>query len=347
MSQSPRRRSLLGNGLRLLLLHPGALLWTYATNLVLGVIFSLRAHTQLGAVLNHSLASQRLTAGFDLGTAVAAVQRTTRDVPAAGASSYGGVPLYLLVYFLLVPGCLFTFNTGAPAHLAILLRSGARFFWRFVRITLLTLLISAAVLGPASALASAWANHVDERTVGWSALWQQGAGWLIVLLLAALLRLYFDLVECYTVLLDDQIRPSGFPDKRVRTVLLPALRTLGRHFLRAYGSFLFLFALGLAAFFLLGRIAVHMLAQPRVWPMFLLAQAGLFLLLATRFWQRGAEMTLACDNPLPPPAQPAMNDETATPQPTETAHKPKDAIPNPEPAVPSLPEPDPGIFHHE
>lgn len=28
-------------------------------------------------------------------------------------------------------------------------------------------------------------------------------------------------------------------------------------------------------------------------------------------------------------------------------HFPGDAIPDPEPAAPSLPEPDPGIFHHE
>lgn len=28
-------------------------------------------------------------------------------------------------------------------------------------------------------------------------------------------------------------------------------------------------------------------------------------------------------------------------------HLPDDAIPDPEPAAPSLPEPDPGVFHHE
>ena len=29
------------------------------------------------------------------------------------------------------------------------------------------------------------------------------------------------------------------------------------------------------------------------------------------------------------------------------AHLPNDALPDPEPAAPSLPEPDPGVFHHE
>ena len=46
---------------------------------------------------------------------------------------------------------------------------------------------------------------------------------------------------------------------------------------------------------------MHSLAQPRVWPMFLLAQLGLFLMLLMRFWQRGAETVLALDNPIPMP----------------------------------------------
>lgn len=29
------------------------------------------------------------------------------------------------------------------------------------------------------------------------------------------------------------------------------------------------------------------------------------------------------------------------------AQLPNDALPDPEPAAPSLPEPDPGVFHHE
>ena len=47
--------------------------------------------------------------------------------------------------------------------------------------------------------------------------------------------------------------------------------------------------------------AEHSLAQPRVWPMFLSVQLGLFVMLFTRFWQRGAETILALDNPLPVP----------------------------------------------
>src|SRR5207248_10237602 len=61
-------------------------------------------------------------------------------------------------------------------------------------------------------------------------------------------------------------------------------------------------SLGFAAVILTARISMHMLAQPRVWPTFLLAQLGLFLMLFTRFWQRAAETSLSLQNPIPSPA---------------------------------------------
>jgi hypothetical protein len=62
-------------------------------------------------------------------------------------------------------------------------------------------------------------------------------------------------------------------------------------------------------------------------------------LLASRFWQRGAETILAEDFPIPAP-------QPATP-PSDQPHFSSDPQPDPEPAAPSLPEPDPGVFHHD
>ncbi len=298
---STSRRSLLLHGLLLALSRPGAVLWTYAANLAIALVFSLRLHLQLAHLLDHSLASQRLTAQFDLGTVLAAIQRTTHDVPSAGFSSYLSVPVYLALYFLLVPGTLFIYRVPAPTRLSILLSAGVRFFWRFVRITLLTLVFSLAILLPLGAAAAAWSNFIDERVVGLQALWLQNLGWLAVILVASLLRLYFDLVEVYTVQLDDQLRPSGFPDRRIRRTLLPALRVLSHNLLRSYGSFLAILIAGLVAFGLFSRIAAHTLAKPATLSLFLYAQTGLLLMLFTRFWQRAAETILTTDNPLPEP----------------------------------------------
>src|SRR6202042_1921049 len=109
------------------------------------------------------------------------------------------------------------------------------------------------------------------------------------------------------------LRPTLFgkepkPDRRVRRTLLPAWRTLRAHFSQLWPIFLFLTILGIAAVVLTARVSMHMLAQPRVWPTFLLAQLGLFLMLLTRFWQRGAETSLALQNPIAnsglPPTRP-------------------------------------------
>ena len=285
----PRQRSILLHGLRLVVMHPGPLVWSYLFNLGIALLFSVRLHAQLSAILDHSLAAGRLTSAFDLGTLLSVTQRLGDHAVPGGNANYLGLPLYFLIYFILVPGALFCYQSDAPGRLSILLSTGLAYFWRFVRISLLTLLLSAAILLPLLALQGSWSAQVDETHVGLTALLLKLPIIVIILLIACFLRLYFDLVEVYTVQLGDQFRPNGEADRRVRRILIPALRTLVRHHHRAFFTFFGLTLLGFAAVAVTSTIAVHMLAQPRVWPMFLLAQAGLFIMLIDAFlaaWRR-------------------------------------------------------------
>jgi hypothetical protein len=351
----PERRNIFLDGLSLTLRRLPAFLWTYAFNLLLALLFSISLNRQLATLMNHSLAAQRLSSGFDLGV-VGETFLHLHEGPvgdAGAAVGHASIPLYLIIYFLLIPGTLFCYQTGAPARLSTLLHQGLLYVWRFVRITLLTLLISALILAPLFILQNKWADHVDEHIVGRSAFLYILAGNIVVFLVASILRLYFDLVEVYTVQLGLNLRPNGKPDRRVHRTLGPALRTLQTHFSQAWPIFLFLTLLGFAAVVLAARAAMHMLAQPRVWPTFLLAQLGLFLILFTRFWQRGMETSLALQNPISSPPLPrtlpisrVVDSQRSIPLDTEqhTIHEP---ISNPEPASPSLDGPDPGVFHHE
>ena len=365
----PERRNIFLHGLSLTLRRLPALLWTYLFNLALAFLFSLSLNLQLSKLLNHSLAAQRLSSGFDLGP-IGETYLHLHEGPigAAGAvSGHASIPLFLIVYFLLVPGTLFCYQTDAPARLGTLLKQGLLYFWRFVRITLLTLLVSGLILGPLFFLQGKWADNVDDRIVGRSAFFLILAGNIVLFLVASILRLYFDLVEVYTVQLGQFLRPAVFgnqpkPDSRVRRTLTPAWRTLRSNFSEAWPTFLFLTLLGFAAVILTARISMHMLAQPRVWPTFLLAQLGLFLMLLTRFWQRGAETSLSLQNPILPPSLPPLRTVSGTVDPTDPLHPSRrirlapephavpptpEPISNPEPAPPSLDEPDPGVFHHE
>jgi hypothetical protein len=339
-----RHRSIFLHGLFLTIRRLPAVLWTYLISLGLALLFSLRLHAQLGEVLNHSLYTQRLVGGFDLGGLTEAIGRIYKGpAPLAGNSS--GVPLYVLIFFILTPGVLFCYLTSAPARLSTLFQQGLLHFWRFVRITILALITFGIILGPLYVLAGKWADHVDRHAVGRHAFFVGLIGYILLFLVATILRLYFDLVEVYTVQLGLHQRNNGKPDRRVRRTLRPAWRTLRAHFSQAWPIFLFLTLIGAAAVILTARISMHMLAQPRMWPSFLLAQCGLFILLFTRFWQRGAETSLALEHPVYPPTQlpirPVVPYYPPPPPPIPT----QDPIPNPEPASPSLDEPDPGVFH--
>ncbi len=116
----------------------------------------------------------------------------------------------------------------------------------------------------------------------------------VVLLVALLVRLWWDLVEVYIV------RNAMDGERRVRHALLPAFRLLFRYFFRTFGSFLLTGMLGVCALAVCLYLWNEFVPAHQVWTGFLLAQLGLFLLLASRFWQRGIEASLvmAVDPPI-------------------------------------------------
>jgi hypothetical protein len=231
---------------------------------------------------------------------------------------------------------------------------------------LLTILVSALILGPLFFFQDKWADHIDDHLIGRPAFFCILAGYILIFLIASILRMYFDLVEVYTVQLGLHLRPATFgrqprQDRRIRHTLTPAWQTLRANFSQAWLIFLFLTILGASAVILPARISMHMLAQPRVWPTFLLAQLGLFLMLFTRFWQRGVETSLALQNPIADIGLPPILPIAAVVDPSDPLHPSRriqltpetparpvtpEPISNPEPAPPSLDEPDPGVFHH-
>ena len=108
----------------------------------------------------------------------------------------------------------------------------------------------------------------------------------LVLLAGLLLRLWWDLVEVYVV------HNAMDGERRVRQALLPAYRLLSRYFFRAFGSFLLAGVAGLSGLAFCGFLWRALVPAHQVWMAFLLGQLGLFLLLASRFWQRGIEAAL-------------------------------------------------------
>ena len=323
----PQKRMLLTGGLSLTLRNWPAFVWTYVFNLGLALLFALPLHQQIAAITAHSLASQRLTGAFDLGTMGGVILKLSQGPGPATLGSYFSIPFYLALYFLIVPGTLFCYQTGSPAHLFALLQSGFAHFWRFFRITLISLVVSAPILAGLKALQNLLSDHIDRSIVGRPAFLLNLAGLVLIGLVAAVLRVFFDLIQVYTVQLGLIQFPAipgkkGRPERQIRRTFKPAWRAFRRNFFRLYLTFVLLTLVGLVAVFVTARTAMHSLAEPRVWPMFLLAQLGLFLMLFTRFWQRGAETVLVLDNPIPVPV-------AVTPAPIVPEAPPEEPAPTP------------------
>src|SRR5271155_4628082 len=100
------RRNIFLHGLSLTLRRLPAFLWTYLFNLALAFLFSIALNLRLSTLLNHSLAAQRLSSGFDLGTIGEAYLHLHEGPIGDAGAGFGhtSIPLYLLIYFLLLPG---------------------------------------------------------------------------------------------------------------------------------------------------------------------------------------------------------------------------------------------------
>ena len=279
---------LLAQGFQLALRNWPFVIWVYAVNLGFGLLAGIPFATGLTSYLDHSLAAQRISGTVDvtyLGELLIQLQRTSFISTAVHTAAWLNL-LQLLVLFFLFAGATFVYVSAEPARLSVLLRGGVAYFWRFLRAAILAGCVAAVILGillvaRVLVLDRLSAVYVERKMFLYSSI--SGA---VVLLVALVVRLWWDLVEVYVV------RNAMDGERRVRQALQPALRLLGRYFFRIVGSF---FLSGLAG---VGSLALCLLLWKQfvpahqVWLACLLAQLGLFLLLASRFWQRGIEATL-------------------------------------------------------
>jgi hypothetical protein len=268
----------------------------YAINLAFALLAAIPFATGLRPYLDHSLAAQRIAGTIDLTSLFELrvhLRQTTFFQTAVHTAGWLTL-LQLVVLFVLFAGAVFVYVSAEPPRPSVMLRGGVAYFWRFVRAAVLAGGLSAVILGillTARALLMDWAGslYVERKLFFFSA----GSG-AVVLLAALLLRLWWDLVEVYIV------RNAMDGERRVRQALLPALRLLFRYFFRAAGSFFLIGILGLAALAVCLYVWKDLISAHQVWIAFFLAQLGLFLLLAARFWQRGTEaaLVMSADPPI-------------------------------------------------
>jgi hypothetical protein len=255
------------------------ILWFYLLNLAFAWSgasgFSRSAHR----ILDHSLYASRLLDGLDLGVLKEMLAR-----PEFGPVASSERPalifaiLFSLASLLLMPGVLLGFSSDHPISQEEFFRACGRNAWRFVRVCVVFALIAGIVAGILFGIQGAVGKALDKSSnddrlpdlVEWGGL-------VFVFLVLTAIRIWFDLAETDAVLRD---QPA------VRKSIRWGLRATRRNFFRLLGAYV-LAAIVAILILLAGILLWHALVPPgSVRGAFLVSQAILLLLLASRFWQR-------------------------------------------------------------
>jgi hypothetical protein len=277
--------SLLIHGFTLALRNWPCVVWAYAVNLVFGLLAAVPFASGLTSYLDHSLSAQRIAGTIDIMTLGDLGVHLHRSgfFPIVVHTAVWLNLFQLLVLFVLFTGSVSVFITAEPPTPFVLLRGGVTYFFRFVRAAILAGCCGAAVLGILLGLRAGLLEWADASYTGVRMFYCQLFSGVLVLLLGLLIRLWWDLVEAFIV------RNAMNGEHKVRHALRPAFRALQQHFFRIFGSFLLADMAGFCVLGLCLYLWNHLVPARQVWMAFLLAQTGLFALLASRFWQRGVE----------------------------------------------------------
>jgi hypothetical protein len=264
--------------------HQRLVWWIFAVNLGLAWLSSLPARVTLRTVLNHSLESARLVAGFDVGTFGLLMERP--DVPAQAMAPVAiAAALIFLVYLWFIDGGVLTvFLEDRKLSRAEFFANAGLFFWRMVGLALISavpfgLLMAAG--GELSHYAETLANNAGAERLGFLV---NVAGELTILIGALWVRMWFDLAQAGLV---RNVRGSiGGGEGRIWRAVVRSLKVA----LRSGKLFAGYVGIGCFALGILGvGVAVWMvLPHAAIVRSFLILELATIVQIAARLWMKAA-----------------------------------------------------------
>src|SRR6266404_8954921 len=259
------------------------IVWFYVLNLLLGLFGTVAFFNQAGPILTHSLLSDRLVHGFDLGVYTEMFAR-----PEFGpTSASGGAGAFFAVLFfaataLFLPGVLQGYASTYRLPREDFFRACGRNLWRFIRLMIVAGLVMGIVAGILFWLRGPLVKIAGESTYELLPFAVSMTCLGIIFLVMTTLRIWFDLAEADVVLSDQRaVRKS------IAAGFRHTFRNLGR-LLLSYVAITIV-----AAIILVGGLWTWMKYVPpdNVLRAFLVGQFTLLLLLIPRFWQRGVAVS--------------------------------------------------------
>jgi hypothetical protein len=277
----------------------------------------------LNAIIGHSLAATRLVNGFDFGIYGMVTERPEFQLRAFGpAMAISAV--VMLAYLLFLDGGIFAvYLDDRKLSRAEFFESCGLYFWRMFRLALYSLIpfaVLAVIHNPISHYSGKLARDAAPERLGF---YVQIGGMILIVLLALLVRLWFDLTQA----------------RVVRDNERSILRLLVRNFRTALSSGLYVKYLGVALFgivcFAVGATIWFYLPHQAMFASFLVWELVVITSIATRLWMKATSarwVSLLPAEVLPAPQFVPEPVATETPAP-ETEPLAND--------LPSAPEPKP------
>jgi hypothetical protein len=313
------QKGVVAAGFGLLWRRQSVLWWIFVVNLVCGALGAMPAMVTLSRVLGHSLAGETLTKGFDLGMMGELIRVPSVNLMRSTVTVYIMAILFLLFMLFVSGGILESYQQDRRLSTGEFFAASGAFFWRFVRLTLLSLIPFIAVSMIYKALSKA-ADHVGDRAIADQVgIFLSLAAFIVFLLLALWVRLWFDIAQVRAVVLNER----GMWRNTWRSWRI-TWRSL-RHLYRIY------FCVSLVAWVALtvGMVIWAHLPPTTTALTFLVLEFIIFAELLTRLWQLSSAMTWYQRNAEPMPVVAVVETTVATEQ-----------IISPEPLPPGDPGPE-------
>lgn len=297
-------------GARLVWRRQRILWWIFAVNLILAFSSIHGMIVNSGAVLDHSLASDRLVHGFDISALGELALQPGISPIDVSATSFGYGLVFFVFMLFLTGGILAAYLRDTGLATAEFFEACGAFFWRFVRLLIFLLLC----LIPIALLHSVFhslGGKIEETSVSpMASIWFRVAGGVIVLFLLMVLRLWFDIAEVHSVA---QI------ERKMRRALAAAARITFGNFGRLFWLYLRISVISWVGFCFGLWLWMFVLRPEALTSALILSQLMILFWIGTRLWQRASETLWYQQNapvptpvPAPPPGYAASVIETQT-----------------------------------
>lgn len=311
---------ILAEGCRRLWRRQRVLWWAYFVSLVLAWFASRGAGTMFGAVLDRSLAAQKLFHGFDLAVMVELMNQRSVSPGVPMQGSFLATAVFFVFMVFLTGGILADFGSAKKLTTGEFFGACGKYFWRMVRVLIFLGIVLVPVFflyGGLSAAAARLARDSADELTGFRL---SVAIWAVVGFLLMTVRLWFDMAQVHFVAEDE---------RAVRRSVWRSLKFTLKNFSVLFAIYFSISLLAWAGWFVLAWLWLRTATPEGVAYTFLLGQLAVLLSLTTRLWQKACEVVWYERNRLVPVAVPPAAPEEPLSTPVST------------PPIPaSLPEPD-------